>query len=64
MRFTGASKPWLVNFDAAGNALIGNTEKHSHTHLKLWWQIFNNSVRPQLNKSAGTQVSSVSTTAD
>jgi len=55
VHFIGASKPWLVNFDAAGNALIGNTEKHSHTHLKLWWQIFNNSVRPQLNKSAGTQ---------
>jgi len=55
VHFIGASKPWLVSFDAAGNAQIGNTEKHSHTHLKLWWQIFNNSVRPQLNESAGTQ---------
>ena len=49
--FAGATKPWLISFDEAGNAQIGDTEKHSHDHLKLWWQIFNNNVRPQLNKS-------------
>jgi len=50
VHFIGATKPWLISFDEAGNALIGDTEKHSHDHLRLWWQIFNNSVRPQLNK--------------
>ena len=51
VHFIGATKPWLIRFDEAGTALIGDTEKHSHDHLKLWWQIFNNSVRPKLNKS-------------
>ena len=51
VHFIGATKPWLVTFDEAGNARIGSSEKHTHLHLKLWWQIFNNSVRPLLNKS-------------
>jgi len=54
VHFIGATKPWLISFDEAGKAEIGATEKHSHDHLKLWWQIFNNSVRPQLNKSIVT----------
>ena len=52
VHFIGATKPWLVTFDEAGNARIGSSEKHTHLHLKLWWQIFNNSVRPLLNKTA------------
>lgn len=52
VHFIGATKPWLVTFDEAGNARIGRSEKHTHLHLKLWWQIFNNSVRPLLNKTA------------
>ena len=48
----GATKPWLVSFDSAGSARIGESEKHCHNHLQLWWQIFNNLVRPGLNKSA------------
>lgn len=49
---TGATKPWLISFDEAGKARIGDCEKHCHNHLQLWWQIFNNLVRPALNKSA------------
>ena len=51
VHFIGATKPWLVSFDEAGNARIGRSEKHTHLHLKLWWQIFNNSVRPLLNRT-------------
>ena len=51
VHFIGATKPWLVNFDEAGKARIGRSEKHTHLHLKLWWQIFNNSVRPLLNRT-------------
>ena len=49
-KFLGATKPWLINFDEAGRALIGDCEKHCHGHLQLWWQIFNNMVRPLLNR--------------
>merc|ERR1711971_630737 len=51
VHFIGATKPWLVSFDEAGNARIGRPEKHTHLYLKLWWQIFNNSVRPLLNRA-------------
>merc|ERR1712029_704942 len=54
VHFIGATKPWLVSFDEAGNALLADSEKHSHLHLKLWWQIFNNLVRPQLNKQVAS----------
>jgi len=54
VHFIGPTKPWLVSFDEAGNALLSDTEKHSHLHLKLWWQIFNNLVRPQLNKQVAS----------
>jgi len=50
VHFIGATKPWLINFDEAGRALIGDCEKHCHGHLQLWWQIFNNMVRPLLNR--------------
>ena len=50
----GATKPWLISFDEAGSARIGDCEKHCHNHLQLWWQIFNNLVRPALNKTAET----------
>lgn len=52
VHFIGATKPWLISFDEAGKARIGDCEKHCHNHLQLWWQIFNNLVRPALNKSA------------
>ena len=51
VHFIGASKPWLVSFDEAGNAKVADTEKHTHSYLKLWWQLFNNLVRPSLNKT-------------
>lgn len=54
VHFIGATKPWLVSFDEAGNAKLANTEKHSQLHLQLWWQIFNNLVRPQLNKQVSS----------
>jgi len=54
VHFIGATKPWLISFDEAGDAKVGDTEKHSHNHLRLWWQIFNNLVRPQLNKTVVT----------
>jgi len=57
VHFIGATKPWLVSFDEAGDAKIGDTERHSHDHLRLWWQIFNNSVRPELNKTVVTNQS-------
>ena len=60
VHFIGATKPWLVSFDEAGNARIGRPEKHTHLYLKLWWQIFNNSVRPLLNRTVPSN--SVSTT--
>ena len=60
VHFIGATKPWLVSFDEAGNALLADSEKHSHLHLKLWWQIFNNLVRPQLNKQVASSENTVS----
>jgi len=51
VHFIGATKPWLISFDEAGSAKIGNHEKHCHGHLQLWWQIFNNQVRPLLNRN-------------
>jgi len=54
VHFIGATKPWLISFDEAGSARIGDCEKHCHNHLQLWWQIFNNLVRPVLNKTAET----------
>jgi len=52
VHFIGATKPWLVNFDNKGEALIGVTEQHTKNHLQLWWQIFTNEVKPMLQQSS------------
>jgi len=54
VHFIGASKPWLVSFDSAGSARMGESQRHCHLHLQLWWQIFNNQVRPLLNRNVST----------
>eukprot|EP00092_Neocalanus_flemingeri_P039683 GFUD01043215.1.p1 GENE.GFUD01043215.1~~GFUD01043215.1.p1 ORF type:complete len:333 (+),score=90.51 GFUD01043215.1:50-1048(+) len=52
IHFIGAAKPWSVNFDGCGEAVVGTTEKHTLSHLKLWWQIFSTEVKPGLAKNA------------
>nr|ALS04394.1 glycogenin-1 [Acartia pacifica] len=52
VHFIGATKPWLVSFDANGEPQIGTTEQHTRNHLQLWWQIFSNEVKPQLETSS------------
>jgi len=50
IHFIGASKPWLTRFDEHGEASIGSTERHTSKHLRLWWQIFNNEVKPVVSR--------------
>jgi len=54
VHFIGATKPWLISFDKAGSAMVGDCERHCHGHLQLWWQIFNNQVRPLLNQNVSS----------
>jgi len=50
VHFIGANKPWLAHFDSNGEARISDSEKHTSEHLRLWWQIFSNEVRPVISK--------------
>jgi len=55
VHFIGATKPWLVSFDAQGEANIGSAEVHTKQHLQLWWQLFSNEVKPILCQHAATK---------
>lgn len=52
VHFIGATKPWLVHFDALGEPQIGQTEFHTRNHLQLWWQIFSNEIKPILDQTS------------
>jgi len=57
IHFIGATKPWLVRFDGSGDAILGGTEKHTSSYLKLWWQIFSSEVKPVISKHTGEDIS-------
>ena len=44
VHFIGASKPWHVQFDQAGQPLSRSGEEHANKHLMYWWQIFHSDV--------------------
>lgn len=48
VHFIGATKPWFIHFDEHGEPQMGDTEIHTKCHLRLWWQIFSNEVKPLL----------------
>jgi len=52
IHFIGANKPWLAHFDGHGEASMSDVEKHTSEHLRLWWQIFSNEVKPVVSKHA------------
>jgi len=48
IHFIGAIKPWQVSFDSAGEAILGGSEAHVKSFLRLWWQIYSTEVKPVL----------------
>ena len=42
--FIGASKPWHVQLDPAGQPLTGSGAEHANRHLKYWLEIFHSDV--------------------
>ena len=44
VHFIGASKPWHVQFDPAGQPMSRSGEEHTNKHLMYWWQIFHSDV--------------------
>jgi len=52
VHFIGSMKPWLICFNNSGEPQIGGSQKGMEEHLKLWWQIFSDSVKPVLDKSS------------
>ena len=38
--FIGASKPWHIQLDLAGELVSGSGGEHTSKHLTYWWQIF------------------------
>jgi len=53
IHFIGAAKPWKTCFDGSGEAILGSVEKHTASHLRLWWQIFSTEVKPLLARNVG-----------
>jgi len=51
IHFIGSAKPWKTCFDGSGEAILGSVEKHTSSHLRLWWQIFSTEVKPALAKN-------------
>jgi len=50
VHFIGAAKPWLVSFDVTGEPKTGYNSKSQDEHLRLWWQLFSNEVKPLLSQ--------------
>ena len=42
--FIGASKPWHIQLDLAGELVSGSGGEHTSKHLMYWWQIFHSDV--------------------
>jgi len=61
VHFIGPVKPWLASFDSAGKPVLSGVAKHTQDHLRLWWQLFNNQVRPGLQREAGAGVAALHT---
>merc|ERR1711915_725873 len=54
VHFIGSMKPWLICFNDSGEPQIGGRQQGMEEHLKLWWKIFSESVKPVLHKSSPT----------
>ena len=48
IHFIGASKPWKAYFNQQGD-LVPNRQEDSHSieHLRDWWNIYRNEVKPR-----------------
>merc|ERR1712025_1186812 len=48
IHFVGATKPWQTSFDSSGEAILGGSEAHTLSYLRLWWQLYSTEVKPAL----------------